>query len=206
MYYYFLDFLDSLSNPPSDIGREISYEPDGMGSKGYGTPESEMKFLHEIFSHIQESHPEFESFSWEQSNQYNDNYDHFQLASFTANDRLTVNSDISFYFRYSKWDQISSTIFFETFDDPDPDQIEYAKENNITIDDDDDRTLWQDFWRYKKEKYKPLEIPCLKFLVFLKLLEINFSMYYFLYTFGNGVEVKFNKEGVVVTKFDQNDW
>ena len=42
-------------------------------------------------------------------------------------------------------------------------------------------------------------------IAFLKLLEINYSMYYFLYTFGNGVKVKFDKEGVTVTKLDENE-
>ena len=62
------------------------------------------------------------------------------------------------------------------------------------------------YWAFRKQKYQALEAPCLKMLSFLKLLEINFSMYYFLYVFGNGVEVKFNKEGVIVTRVDHNEY
>lgn len=206
MYSYLIDFLDSLSKPPSDIGKLIKDEHYVMGRKGYGTPELEMKFLHKLFLYIQRSHPEFETFSWQQCNEYNDNYYHFGLTSFIVNKKLYVYSKIDFYFEYYKGDEITSDISFDAVDNPDPDEIEYAKENNIEMGKFGlDHAHLDAYWEYRKKKYKHLEIPCLKMLTILKLLEINFSMYYFLYTFGNGVNVEFNKEGVTVTQFDVNE-
>lgn len=165
-----------------------------------------MKFLHKLFLQIQAVHTEFESFGWEQCNSYNDNYHHFQLTSFTVNDQLDVNSDIDFYFAYHENDKMTSVVSFDSIEYPDPEEIEYAKENNLPFDNEGlDQKYWDDYWKYRKEKYKHLEIPCLKFLVILKLLEIHFSMYFLLYTFGNGVRIKINKEGVTVTKLEEKE-
>lgn len=203
---YLTDFIHRLSNPPKDISQLIKGANSSIEFKGYGTPELEMKFLHKLFLQIQAVHPEFESFGWEQFNSYNDNYHHFQLTSFTVNDKLDVNSDIDFYFAYHENDKMTSDIYFDSVEYPDPEEIEFAKENNLEFDKDGlNEKHWDAFRDYIKKKYKHLEIPCLKFLVILKLLEIHFSMYFLLYTFGNGVRIKFNKEGVTVTQLEEKE-
>lgn len=203
---YLIDFIDKLSNPPEDISKLIKDENSAIEYKGYGTPELEMKFLHKLFLQIQAAHPKFESFGWEQCNSYNDNYHHFQLTSFTVNEKLYVNSNIDFYFLYNENDEMTSHIAFDSVEFPDPEEIEFAKENNLEFDEDSlGEKDWETFWDYRKKKYKHLEIPCLKFLIILKLLEIHFSMYFLLYTFGNGVRIKFNKEGVIVTRLNEKE-
>ncbi len=203
---YLIDFIDQLGNPPKDIGKLIKNENSSIEYKGYGTPELEMKFLHKLFLHIQATHPEFESFGWEQCNSFNDNYYHFQLTSFTVNEKLDVNSDIDFYFAHHESDEMNSNISFANVECPDPEELEFAKENNLPYGKYGlHQKYWDIYWDYKKKKYNHLEIPCLKFLIILKLLEIHFSMYYFLYTFGNGVRIKFDKEGVTVTKLEENE-
>ncbi len=206
MNSYLAHFLGKLNDPPDDISELIQSEKHVIGHKGYGTPELEMKYMHNIFRQILLSHPTFKSFSWTQSNCYNDNYHHIELTSFTVNEKLDVNSDITFFFDYFEGEKIKSNISFDAADYPDPEVIEYAKENKIEIKGNSiDGKYWDAYWDYRKEKYKHLERPSLKMLVFLKLLEINFSMYYFLYVFGNGVEVKFTTEGVVLRKLDENE-
>lgn len=203
---YLANFLDGLSNPPEDISRLIKKEFSGIEYKGYGTPELEMRFLHRIFLKIQATHPGFESFSWEQCNSYNDNYHHFQLTSFTVNRKLNVISDIDFSFSYNEKDEMSSKIFFESIEYPDPEEIAYAKENKLDYGEEGlNEQHWNAFWEHQKKKYKHFEIPCLKFLVILKLLEIHFGMYFFLYTFGNGVRTEFSKEGVTVTNLNEKE-
>ena len=199
-------FLNGLNKPPSDIGKLFKDEKHVFGYKGYGTPELEMKYLHNIFQYIQASHSELESFSWQQGNQYNDEYHHFMLMSFTVNEKLDVDSDLNFSFENHDEAEISSTIHFDSIEYPDPVEIEYAKENNIEVGEEGlDQTYWDAFWEWRKNKYQHLEIPCLKILAVLRLLEMNFSMYYFLYTFGNGVEVKLTKNGLTVTKLNENE-
>ncbi len=203
---YLIDFIDKLSNPPEDISKLIKEENSAIEYKGYGTPELEMKFLHKLFLQIQAVHPEFKSFGWEQCNSYNDNYHHFQLTSFTVNEKLDVNSSIDFYFSYQNNDKMTSDISFDSIEYPDPEEIEFAKESNLSFDREGlHQKHWDAFWEYRKKKYKHLEIPCLKFLIILKLLEIHFSMYFLLYTFGNGVKIKFDNEGVIVTKLDEKE-
>lgn len=202
---YLIAFIDKLSNPPEDISQLIKEENSSIEYKGYGTPELEMKFLHKLFLQIQAVHPEFKSFGWEQCNSYNDNYHHFQLTSFTVNDKFDVDSDIDFYFAYHENDKMTSNISFDSVEYPDPEELEFAKDNNLEFDKNGlNEKYWDAFYNYRKKKYRHLEIPCLKFLVILKLLEIHFSMYFLLYTFGNGVRITFNKEGVVVTQLDEN--
>ncbi len=203
---YLSDFIDRLSNPPENISQLIKKENSAIGYKGYGTPELEMKFLHKLFLQIQAVHPKFESFGWEQCNSYNDNYHHFQLTSFTVNDKLDVNSNIDFCFAYNESDEMTSYVSFDSIEYPDPEEIEYAKENNLPFDKEGlDEKYWEGYWKYKTIKYQHFEIPSLKFLVILKLLEIHFSMYFFLYTFGNGVRINFNKEGVTVIKLEEKE-
>jgi hypothetical protein len=203
---YLIDFIDKLGNPPDEISKLIKEDNSAIEYKGYGTPELEMKFLHKLFLQIQSAHPEFETFSWEQCNSYNDNYHHFQLTSFTVNDKLNVCSDIDFCFAYNEEEKISSDIYFDSIEYPDPEEIEYAKENKLQYDKEGlNEQYWNAYWEHKNKKYKYLEIPCLKFLIILKLLEKHFSMYFFLYTFGNGVRIKFNKEGVIVTNLDEKE-
>ncbi len=204
---YLLDFLNTLNNPPDDIAALLKAKKNVIGFKGYGTPELEMKYMHNIFRHIQLNYPNLESFSWVQSNCYNDNYYHIELSAITVNGKLDVNSDITFFFQYHEDDKMKSEISFYSAYYPDPEEIEYAKEKNIQIERGSlDQIHWKEYWDHRKKKYQHLEIPCLKMLSFLKLLEINFSIYYFLYTFGNGVKVKFSKEGVTVTKLEENEF
>lgn len=206
MNSYLTHFLDKLNNPPDDIAELIKPEKYVIGHKGYGTPELEMKYMHNVFRYIQTIHPTLETFSWAQSNCYNDNYYHIELTSFTANEKLDVNSDITFFFDYYEGEEMRSYISFDSVEYPDPEEIEYAQKNNIEINEDGLAEQYWDAYRdYKKEKYKHLENPCLKMLAFLKLLEVNFSMYYFLYAFGNGVEIKFTMDGVVIRKLDENE-
>lgn len=206
MHNFIIQFFNSLNNPPTDITQLIKAGKHSIGYKGYGTPELEMNYMHKVFRYIQSHHPTFVSFSWVQNNCYNDEYYHFELSSFTINDTLDVESDITFYFEHYDGEKIESDISFNWVNYPDLEEIEYAKENNIQI---NEGGLYNEHWdaysNFLKKKYKHLEAPCLKMLSFIKLLEINFSMYYFLYTFGNGVEVKFNNQGVTVTKLDEND-
>lgn len=201
-----LDFIDKLSNPPNDLAAFLKTEKSALRNKGYGTPELEMKYMHKIFLYIQAAHPEFESFCWQQCNEYNDNYFHFQLHFFIINDKFDAHSDMDFHYRYDESEALTSKISFYTVDFPDPKEIEIAQKNDLEAGVNDlDYYDWDVFKAYIDKKYQYLEIPTLKFLTFLKLLEINYSMYYFLYSFGNGVEVKFNKEGVTVTKLDENE-
>lgn len=199
-------FIYGLEKPPKDIGKYLIDHKDSICQKGYGTPELEIKYMHQIFSHIQRSHPEFKSFSWEQCNSYNDNYYHFQLASFTVNDDFYVDSDLDFYFEYFEGEKLTSDISFDPVEFPDPEEKAFAKSKSIEIDKAGlPHEHLDSFFEFIKKKYKHLEIPCLKFLAFLKLLEINFSMYYFLYSFGNVVTVRFDKEGVTVKKENEKD-
>ena len=69
---YLNNFIDKLNNPPEDISKFIKEEISAIEVKGYGTPELEMRFLHKLFLKIQSNHPQFESFTWEQYNAYND--------------------------------------------------------------------------------------------------------------------------------------
>lgn len=203
---YLIDFIDKLGNPPEDISKLIKEENSSIEYKGYGTPELEMKFLHKLFLQIQAVHPEFKSFGWEQCNSYNDNYHHFQLTSFTVNEKLDVNSDIDFYFAYHENDKMTSNVSFDSVEYPDPEELEFAKENNLPYGNEGlNQKYWDIYWDYRKKKYKHLEIPCLKFLIILKLLEIHFSMYFLLYTFGNGVRIKIDKDGVTVTKLEEKE-
>lgn len=203
---YLTDFIEKLSTPPQDISKLIKEENSAIEYKGYGTPELEMKFLHKIFLQIQAFHPDFQTFGWEQCNSYNDNYHHFQLESFTVNETLDVNSDITFCFIYDENEKMTSDISFDNVEYPDPEELEFAKNNKLPFGKEGlNQEHWDSYWEYRKNKYRHLEIPCLKFLVILKLLEIHFSMYFFLYTFGNGVGVKIDKDGVSVTKFDEEE-
>ena len=200
------NFIEKLSNPPDDISKFITEQYSSIEFKGYGTPELEIKFLHQLFIQIQRNHPEFETFSWGQCNSYNDNYHHFQLTTFIVNDKHSVESSINFFFSHNKSDEMNSDIYFDSVEYLDPEEIEFAKANNFEFDKEGlTENYWNDFWEFRKNKYKHLEIPCLKFLVILKLLEIHFSMYFFLYTFGNAVIIKFDKEGVTITKTDINE-
>lgn len=201
-----INFIKRLNTPCKDINKLIQKECFTIERKGYGTPELEMKFLHKIFLQIQGDHPEFKSFSWLQCNAYNDNYYHFNLTSMTVNDYLVVESDIDFYFAYHESDEITDDISFEIYKFPCPEEIKFAQENNFPFDKNGIAPKgWEAYMEYIKKKYNHLETPCLKFLVLLKVMEIHFSMYYFIYTFGNSVKIEFNKEGVIVTKIDLNE-
>lgn len=205
-YSYLKYFLNSLNNPPEDIGKLLYKEKYVISRKGYGTPELEMRFLHKVFLYIRASISDLESISWEQSNCYNDNYYHIELTSFTLNEKVDIDSDITFFFESYEDEEMKSNLHFGAIDYPDPEEIEYAKEHNLELGEYGlDEPHWDAFAEHRKKKYQHLEKPCLKFIAFLKLLEINYSMYYFLYTFGNGVKVKFDKEGVTVTKLDENE-
>jgi hypothetical protein len=207
MNIHLLQFLDSLVHPPEDLGPLIAANRQVIGNKGYGTPELEMKYMHGVFRYIQSQHEELETFSWVQANNYNDNYYHIEIVPFIVNDKLDVNTHISFLFKYFEGEEMSSQISFDPLVYPDPEELHYARENNIKIEGSGIAlSHLAAYWAFRKQKYQALEAPCLKMLSFLKLLEINFSMYYFLYVFGNGVEVKFNKEGVIVTRVDHNEY
>lgn len=200
------EWIGKINSLPKDISKFIKDERITMNYKGYGTPEVEIKFLHEIFLGIQAVHPEFKSFSWEQCNAFNDNYHHFQLMSFTVNDTLDVCSNIDFYFAYEESDEMTPGITLQNLEFPDPEEIAFAKENNLKhhsygLDGEDLKA----YWEYSEAKYKHLEEPCLKFLILLKMMEVHFSMYYYLYIFGNGVRVRFSEEEVVVTILDENE-
>lgn len=200
---YFFNWLD---NPPKDIGRFLLEHKDVVWQKGYGTPELEIKYMHKVFLHIQKSHPEFVSFSWDQCNAYNDNYYNFELRTYEVNDMLYINSSLDTNPDNFENKEITSEISFEAIDYHDPDEKEFAIRNKIQKENDglpvNHRESYQEF---NKTKYKSLEIPCLKFLAFIKLLEMNYSAYFFLYTFGNGVEIRFDKEGVTVKKVNEKD-
>ncbi len=206
MYKHLTDFLAALTNPPADLGKLLSERKYAVGRKGYGTPELEMQFLHKVFLLIGADHPEFISFGWEQTNSYNDEYYHFNLLDFEVNDKLDIDSDITFFFEYYEGEEVLSKVSFDSVTYPDPEEIAFGQERGFET---NERGLtqnhWEDWWAYREEKYKHLQNPCLKMLAVLKLLEINFSMYYFLYTFGNGVKVRFDKEGVQVTKQDASE-
>ena len=222
-------FLDKLDNPPEEISQLLKDNQWVISGKGYGTPELEIKYLHQLFLYIQSSHPQFETFSWEQYNGYYDNYSDFQLIPFTVNNMHTVESGIEFYaedkhytFSESNGNSVDrateyntegradeylpSAIDFHPNCCPDPDAVEYARINNYYFDGEMLATAhWKEYERYRKNKYAYLEAPCLKFLAVLKLLEIKYGMYYFLYTFGNGAEVKFSSDGVTVRKLEPDE-
>lgn len=199
-------FLNKLDNPPEEISQLLKDNQWVISGKGYGTPELEIKYLHQLFLYVQSSHPQFETFSWEQYNGYNDNYYHFQLSSFTVNNILETDSAIDFYFEYDDTGKMPAAISFSPLPVPDPDEVEYAKVNNLEYGEDGLATAhWEGYWQFIKNKYAHLEAPCLKFLAVLKLLEIKYGMYYFLYTFGNGAEVKFSSDGVTVRKLEPDE-
>ena len=175
--------------------------------KAYGTPELELKYLHGIFLDLQEQHPAFSSISWEQSNDYNDNYYHFTLDNFMVNKDLSINSDIDFYFRFDEEDKMRTYIRFETYDYPGEDEKEFAAAHNLPLKEYGlDSPHLEKFWEYQDKKYQHLKAPCLNFLAVLKMLEMNCGMYYFLYSFGNAVRVHFDKDGVSITKLKEGEY
>ncbi|MCU0328502.1 MAG: hypothetical protein MUE53_05880 [Chitinophagales bacterium] len=200
------EYLDKLNHPPENLTKFIQEQNSGIHFKGYGTPELEMKFLHQVFLYIRSHHPDFKSISWMQSNNYNDNYIHFELACFEVNECLNINSDINFNFVYDPTEELSSDISFDVYGGDNPEFKAYLKLKNINFDYKDlSLNFYNEFKDYLNKKNAHLTTPCLKFLVFLKNLELNFGMYFFLYTFGNGSKVLIDENGIKITKLNLND-
>lgn len=200
-------FIDWVDKEVEDIHPWIKEDKYAIQKKGYGTPEMEMKFMHLIFLYIQSKFPDFKSFSWEQGNDYNDEFYHFSLESLIVNELHYISSHIDFEWGLYDDDVMKTDISLGPIDYPENEMVEYAKERNLTLhghglDGDDSKN----YYEYREKKYKHLELPSLKFIAFLKMLEINFSMYYFIYVFGNGVEVKFTKEGVRVKNINLSEY
>lgn len=194
-----ISFFSQFDNPPENTMDLIRESTSLLIYKGYGTPENEMKFMHDVFLYIRTLYPKFNTFSWQQYVSYNDNYDHFMLEEMTVNGHLDPVG-IDFNWDNESENSLSNNIFFFSSLDPDPDELEFCKDNNLKkLQSQED---FDNFTTYFKKKYKHLEKPTFLFLMFLKLLEYKFSMYYFLYTFGNCTTVEFNKTGVSLTKFE----
>jgi hypothetical protein len=191
---------------PENVLQYLLDEKPNYKHKGYGTPEQEMKFMHKIFMDIRNRSKGFDSFSWSQCNAYNGDYYHFELSFFVVNDTHIVNSDFSFSFEYHEGEVVNTSIWFDHIDVQDQDEMTFAQLNNITLDTYGlEPEYWDSFFEFKKEKYGHLEMPCLQMLTFLKFLEMQYSMYYLLYVFGNGVKVRFNEEGVNITKHSEHE-
>lgn len=194
-----ISFFSKFNNPPEDAMDLIKKSTYLLIYKGYGTPENEIKFMHDVFLYIRNLYPEFKTFSWEQYVSYNDNYDHFMLEEITVNGHLDPMGP-DFHWDNESENSIPTNIYFYSALDPDPDELEFCKNNNLkSLKSQED---FNNFTTYFQKKYKHLEKPTLLFQMFLKLLEYKFSMYYFLYAFGNCTKVEFNETGVSLTKFE----
>lgn len=209
-YSYLMDFIHKIETNQKDFNTFFKNNWVSLKWKGYGTQEMEMKFLHKVFLSIQAKQPTFKSFSWDQSSAYNDNYNHFQLQNFLVNDDyMADNHSLDFYFAYHEEEikEYSAVVHIQHKEYPDPEEIEFAKNNGLEFEEDClvSEKDWDKFYEYQKKKHEHLELPCLQMFALLKLLEINFSMYYFLYTFGAEVCVRFDKEGVTIQKVNYQD-
>jgi hypothetical protein len=166
------------------------------------------QFLHKLFLQIRDCHPEFNSFSWTQLAEYNDEYRHFQLKGFVVNQYLKAYSSIYFSSEYSERDSMDSRISFDVGVSSPSDELEFANKQPFANDAEGiagkGRNRYSDF---VNEKYQYLAMPCLKMFMILKMLEANYSMYYFLYVFGNSFDVTFDVGGVTVVKhvFDEEN-
>ena len=200
------DILRLLENPPKDIGEQIENAKNIFLRKGYGTPELELKFLHNIFLRIQSEHPGFQSFAWTQYNDFNDNCFYFNIEDFIVNHNLYVSTEIDYDYKFYPKNAIDLRMDISAIDyDQDLAEMRQLKTFDFDLDGPYNQIKSINaYMEYAKIKYQHLEVPCQKMLVLLKLLEINCSIYYFLYTLGNGVKVSFDAEGVTVTKLQAN--
>ncbi|WKS95349.1 hypothetical protein [Riemerella columbina] len=207
MSYGLENFLAELESPPQDMKAFFEENKYFIRGKGYGTPELEMKYLHNIFLKIQKKHPDFQKFSWVQYNSFNDNYHYFKLLEFGVNDFLEVYPHFIFSFYPDDHDKIPSEISF--YVENVSEQIKFAKKKNLKYNDEGlvKYKHFEKFRKYINKKNQHLITPSLQFLSLIKIIELNLSMYYFLYTFGNGVKVEFSTEGVRVTQLsgDEHD-
>ena len=200
-----LNFFAKFDELPEDAKKIVEESTYCLVYKGFGTPKCEMKFMHDVFLYLHEKEPEFQQFSWEQYVGYNDNYDHFKIDDITINEYIDLDTGITFWWDKQSETELTTSLFLSANDDRD--RIEYCLNKNIDITILDSHSIECDlFAKYSVEKYKNLEKPALLFLLFMKLLEYKFSMYYFLYTFGNATTVIFNKEGVIIKKMEENHY
>lgn len=207
MYIRSIDqLLTYLDDPPADLGPFMVEHKYVFDYKGNGTPELEMEYIHRLFLKVQNQHPEFETFAWEQFYDYNDEYFIFELDSFIINEYLVLlDSDIDFYFRYTG-QKISSQILFDIDEGEAPDALAFSKKHNLPTEIENwPAGMYSEFFDIFNEKFKTLHLPTLKMLVMLKMLELNFSSYYFLYTFGDGTKIKLETKGVEVTRIPENE-
>lgn len=198
-------FKDFFKENPVDILPFLEKNKSILIYKGFGTPENEMKFLHDVFLYINQTYPKFEQFSWEQYVSYNDNYDHFMIEDIMVNGFLDVDSEINFTWDLQSESEMNHSVFFSAYEDQ-RDEVEFCIKYNVKRDNLYDSENLSLFFDYTKAKYQHLEKPTELFILFLKLLDCKFSMYYFLYTFGNSNKVVFNKEGVEIIKGENNPY
>lgn len=192
-------FRDFEKENPIDVIPFLEKNKSIFIYKGFGTPENEMKFMHDVFLYIHKKYPKFKEFSWEQYVSYNDNYDHFMIEDIMINGFIDAESGIDFTWDLQSENEMKRYLFLRVYDD-ERDEIEFCKKHKIELEKLYDSDKYDLFYDFVKNKYRHLEKPAELFILFLKLLDCKFSMYYFLYTFGNAKKVVFKKDGVEIIK------
>jgi hypothetical protein len=202
-YEDLISFIESKEEFPENLAQLLEQKKYILTRKGYGTPELEMQFLHKIFMRVQAVHPEFHSLSWEQHSEYNDEYHSLNVYCFVANAEVEVDTDLLSSFNYFPYKEISSKLHLEVEKDAALDEIAFAKQHNLPIGEHGlSSEDWNKYYDSVQERYAHLKIPCLKMMIIMQLLRINFSMYYFLYVFGDFTTVTINEEGITIAKRD----
>lgn len=201
-YSDFLAFVDGLQRPQKNLIEYMQRKKPNFTKKGYASPKMEIKFLHAIFLHIQQKHPDFECFSWNQSiSNYYGNIT-LLLNEFRVNNTYFVESEIKFRDAINREDEINPRVCIARNEFPDPDEVNFAKERDIPLDEYGGIgfTHLNDFHEFWDMKYGSIETASLKMICLLKLMEFQYSSYYFLYVFGENFNVKFHKDGVDLTR------
>lgn len=192
-------FRDFEKENPIDVIPFLEKNKSIFIYKGFGTPENEMKFMHDVFLYIYKKYQKFKEFSWEQYVSYNDNYDHFMIEDIMINGFIDAESGIDFTWDLQSENEMKRYLFLRVYED-ERDEIEFCKKHKIELEKLYDSDKYDLFYDFVKNKYEHLEKPTELFILFLKLLDCKFSMYYFLYTFGNANKVVFKKDGVEIIK------
>jgi hypothetical protein len=202
----FIAFLDGLNRPPTNLIAYIDRKKPNFKHKSYGTPEMELKFLFRLFLYIQKKHPDFGSISWTQHIAFNGSYHHLQLKTFMLDDERLIYTDIQFRDAHHSSMVYNSDIRIMPNEFPDPEEVAYAVKHGVPhgacgI----ELSHLEEYRVFRKERYGSQESACLKFIALLKLMEVHYGVYYFLYVFGNSVHVRFDENGVIITDMDFKD-